>query len=784
MKKINPEVENNYIGFIDDILANRKVYLENTISRLQLIQSHYNYLPAQAIQYLAKKTRIEENTILGIATFYKQFRLTPAGTHTVKVCVGTACHVSGAEDIYAAFKSNLNISDEEDTDSEKNFSIVKAACLGCCMLAPVIQIDDRIYGYVSPDRTGEILEIFLKENAAKGRKNKGLYTPKVKSAQVLLCRCSSCMAAGANRIEQSINETISHHKLNMGVKSVSCTGFSYKAPYFEIHSENAEPVKIPNADSEQIESILLAYSGKNNVKHRLRYYYNRFFEKVLYPNSSILLQNNELYRDNEYIDNQKQIATEHAGLSDPLNIKEYKERDGLQALELCQKMKNPQSVIDIIRNSGLRGRGGGGFPSVEKWQRIRNAKADEKYLICNADEGDPGAFMDRMLLESFPFRVLEGIVIACLTLNVKTALIYVRAEYPLAAKRIKHAISIIEDEGLFSAENTNSNGINIEVVEGAGAFVCGEETALIKAIEGQRGIPTTRPPYPDEKGLWGKPTLVNNVETFSLIPWIIRSDKGAFNRLGTENSRGSKTFALAGKIKRSGLIEVPMGISIRKIVETIGGGMKDVSVFKAVQIGGPAGGCIPESLSDNLIDFDSLKSLGAIMGSGGLVVLDQHDCIVELARYFMEFAVDESCGRCTYCRVGCLRILELLEQLVSGKADSQTLTKLEDLAKLVQVRSKCGLGKGSVNPLLTGLKHFREEYEAHLHGKCPAGQCKELIHFKVNDGLCIGCTKCAQVCPSGAITPAPYENQFIDDSKCIKCGSCKKVCPEGAIDVY
>jgi len=277
---------------------------------------------------------------------------------------------------------------------------------------------------------------------------------------------------------------------------------------------------------------------------------------------------------------------------------------------------------------------------------------------------------------------------------------------------------------------------------------------------------------------------VNNVETFSLIPWIIRSDQGSFNGLGTANSRGTKTFALAGKIKRSGLIEVPMGISIREIVEIIGGGMKEGSEFKAVQIGGPAGGCIPESLSENLIDFDSLKSLGAIMGSGGLVVLDQHNCIVELARYFMEFAVDESCGRCTYCRVGCLRLLELLENLVSGKADSQTLTKLEYLAKLVQVRSKCGLGKGSVNPLLTGLKHFREEYEAHLNGKCPAGQCKELIHFKVNDDLCIGCTKCAQACPSGAITPAPYENQYIDDEKCIKCGSCKKVCPEGAIDVY
>ena len=783
MKKINPESENIYEPFIDDLFSRNSEPSGNIIPYLQAVQNRYNYLPAQAFGYLSQKSGIEENRILSIATFYKQFRLTPAGEHTVKVCVGTACHVNGAEKIYTSFLDNLNITDGEDTDSDRKFSIVKAACLGCCMLAPAVQIDDRTYGFVDADNTGGILESFLREEASGNKKAERTPGTRKAESEILICRCSSCLAAGALQIEDAINDTIGRYKLDMDIRQVGCTGLSYKAPYFEIHSGNSEPFRAGNADPGQIDSLLLKYAGKKSVKNKIKYFYNHLLDKILNP-SDRGTEINESGDDSEYTGKQKQIATEHAGLADPLSLDEYIARDGLKALNICLSENDPGKTIDIIRDSGLRGRGGAGFPSADKWEKLLNAGPGQKYLICNADEGDPGAFMDRLLLESFPLRVLEGIAIACLTLSVKTAIIYVRAEYPLAAVRIKKAIQLCMENRVWGADADNTKlGFEIKVVEGAGAFVCGEETALIAAVQGERGIPSTRPPYPSEKGLFGFPTLINNVETFALLPWIIRSDKSGFRNLGTAKSRGTKTFALAGKIKRSGLIEVPMGISIAEIVKKIGGGMKEGSIFKAVQIGGPAGGCIPASLADSKIDYDSLRSLGAIMGSGGLVVLDQNDCIVELARYFMEFAVEESCGRCVYCRVGCRRMLELLEKLTNGTADSGTLERLEQTALLVKERSKCGLGKGSVNPFLSGLKHFRDEYEAHVKGTCPAGHCRELIRFKINPDLCIGCTKCAQACPSGAITANPYRKQIIDNELCIKCGSCRQVCPQGAVDV-
>lgn len=782
MKTINPEVKNPYIDFIDDLLIRQRVYQGNIISRLQAVQDYYHYLPRQALQYLAAKSSLEENHLLSIATFYKQFRLVPAGAHIVRVCVGTACHVKGAESIFQSFKDSLDIKDEDDTDAGKRFTVVKTACLGCCMLAPAVQIDQRTYAYVSPEKSGSILEGFLRESSLK-KKPFTPYIPRQHKAEILICRCSSCMAAGSSNIEESIKKTIKRYKLDLKIKDVGCTGFSYKAPYFEIHSPKRLPIKIANAREDQIESILLSYLGESGLKTKSLYYFNHLVDYFIDPQNAFSFEDHKS-EDDDYIRRQKQLATEHAGLADPLSLQEYQDIGGLRALQTCLKQNNPRAVIQKIKGSGLRGRGGGGFPTAQKWQKILDAEENPRYLICNADEGDPGAFMDRLLLESFPFRVLEGILIASRTLSVETALIYVRAEYPLAAARIKEALRLFQQEGLLDQSGRKGQTLKVEVIEGAGAFVCGEESALIKAVQGERGIPASRPPYPAEKGLWGKPTLINNVETFALIPWLLRSPEEGFGKLGTQNSRGTKTFALAGKIKRSGLIEVPMGMSIREIVEKIGGGMQEGSIFKAVQIGGPAGGCIPASLSDSLIDYDSLKELGAIMGSGGMVVLDQQDCLVELARYFMEFAVNESCGLCLYCRVGCQRMLEMLEQLVAGKANPRSLEQLEKTAELVRKRSKCGLGRGSVNPFLSGLKHFRPEYEAHLEGRCPAGQCKELIHFQVDPEKCIGCTKCAQVCPAGAILARPYQSQYIDDSQCVKCGSCVKICPEGAIHVH
>jgi NADH-quinone oxidoreductase subunit F len=414
---------------------------------------------------------------------------------------------------------------------------------------------------------------------------------------------------------------------------------------------------------------------------------------------------------------------------------------------------------------------------------VRDAPGETKYLICNGDEGDPGAFMDRMLLESYPYRVLEGMIIAAYAVGAREGFLYVRAEYKLAVQRLREAIRHCEERGLLGEDILGSGfSLRLRVWEGAGAFVCGEETALIASIEGRRGHPHLRPPYPAEQGLWGRPTAISNVETYASIPYILRVGAEDYAALGTEHSKGTKVFALAGKVARGGLIEVPMGVTIRQIVEEIGGGVADGQRFKAVQIGGPSGGCLPAELSDTPVDYEALTGAGAIMGSGGLVVLDDRDCMVDIARYFLEFTQRESCGKCTFCRLGTHQMLAILTRLCTGHSRPGDLERLEELAHAVQAASLCGLGRTAPNPVLTTLRYFREEYEAHLHGRCPAGRCKALITYRVTD-KCLGCTKCAQACPSQAIALRPHERQEIDAEKCTRCDTCRNVCPVGAVTV-
>jgi NADH:ubiquinone oxidoreductase subunit F (NADH-binding) len=453
----------------------------------------------------------------------------------------------------------------------------------------------------------------------------------------------------------------------------------------------------------------------------------------------------------------------------------------------------PDKIIDKIEKSGLRGRGGGGFPTGNKWALVRGARGDTKYIICNGDEGDPGAFMDRMILESFPFRVIEGMAIAAHAVGASEGYIYIRAEYPLAIQRIKKALKLCTQHGILGNKisglkgssgpnNDTPEGFHLKLVEGAGAFVSGEETALIAAIEGRRGMPRFRPPYPDSRGLRNLPTLVNNVETFAVIPWIIRNNLKNFTGIGTESSKGTKTFALAGKIVRGGLVEVPMGITLREIVYEIGGGIQGGKALKAVQVGGPSGGCVPASLADTVVDYDALIDAGAIMGSGGLVVLDETDCMVDIARYFMTFTQAESCGKCTYCRIGTKCMLEILERFCTGEGTDRDLGELERLAKITSSGSLCGLGRTAPNPVLSTIKHFRDEYVEHIHGRCPAKKCKELITFRITDD-CIGCTRCSQRCPAEAIPMKPYTRHEIDQDKCTKCGTCETVCPADAVIV-
>jgi NADH-quinone oxidoreductase subunit F len=468
------------------------------------------------------------------------------------------------------------------------------------------------------------------------------------------------------------------------------------------------------------------------------------------------------------------IVLENCGEIDPLNIDEYLARAGYQALAKCRELP-PETVIEAIAKSGLRGRGGAGFPTGTKWKLARANADPQKYVICNGDEGDPGAFMDRLVLESDPHRVLEGLAIAAYAVGATQGYLYIRAEYPLAVRHTRAALVQATERGLLG-------GLRLEVREGAGAFVCGEETALIQSLEGKRGMPTLRPPYPVDRGFRGKPTIINNVETLACVPWILRHGAEAFAAFGTGTSRGTKVFALAGKINRGGLIEVPMGITIREVVEEIGGGIKHGRKFKAVQLGGPSGGCIPARLADTPIDYDALAQTGAIMGSGGMVVLDERDCMVDIARFFLKFTQAESCGKCTFCRIGTKRMLEILERLCAGEGRRDDLETLATLADYVSRGSLCGLGQTAPNPVLTTLRYFHEEYQAHLEGRCPAGRCPALIRYRVNDN-CIGCTLCAQVCPVGAIAYRPYERHEVDERLCTRCDMCRQACQDEAVEV-
>ncbi|HDP95219.1 MAG TPA: NADH-quinone oxidoreductase subunit NuoF [Candidatus Aminicenantes bacterium] len=490
-------------------------------------------------------------------------------------------------------------------------------------------------------------------------------------------------------------------------------------------------------------------------------------------------------REAAFFSKQKRIVLSNCGIIDPGSIDDYIDRDGYQAVRKAISGMTPEEVIEMIQSSGLRGRGGGGFSTGLKWKFARMAKGDQKYVICNADEGDPGAFMDRSVLEGDPHAVLEGMMVAAYAIGADEGYIYVRAEYPKAIQRLRRAIAQCEERGfLGKGIFGGKTDLNLHIKEGAGAFVCGEETALIASIEGKRGVPRIRPPFPAIKGLWGKPTNINNVETYANVPWIVRNGADAFASMGTERSKGTKVFALAGKIAKSGLVEVPMGITINEIVQDIGGGIRDGKAFKAVQMGGPSGGCIPACMGDLNIDYDEITKTGAIMGSGGMVVLDETTCMVDMAKYFLTFTQNESCGKCTFCRLGTKRMLEILQRITEGRGREGDIELLEDLAEKVRSSSLCGLGQTAPNPVLTTLKYFREEYEAHINEKrCPAGVCKALFHYRIKPDTCVGCTLCARKCPVNAISGEVKKSHVIDQDACIKCGMCYQVCRFDAVEI-
>ena len=780
-------MKDNITGIVDRIVGRIGKTTDKVIPLLQAIQQEFNYLPEEALQRVCDTTDIVPSSVYGIATFYSQFRLRPVGKHIIKVCVGTACHVKGAMLVHDALRRELKLHNHEDTDAGGTFTIEQVACLGCCTLAPVVQIDDVTYGHVTTGKVPEILDDFLhlKRSPAAPAVAPTLDGVERVQGEIRIGLGSCCVASGSAAVKSEIENTLRRNNIHVNVKHVGCVGICNQVPILEIQKPGEAPSFYAKIKPEEVNEVIRHHFKPEKAMPRLRNSLYNVFDQLVtkdMPHSVKHYSSGETDTPvAEFLHGQVSIATEYRGEMKPSDINEYKSRDGFKALHSCLHEKSPADVIDIIAKSGLRGRGGAGFPTGVKWKLVREAVSEEKFMICNGDEGDPGAFMDRMLLESYPFRILEGMIIAAYAVGAHNGLFYIRAEYPLAVKRIREAIEICRHEGILGDHVLGSGfSFDVRIFEGAGAFVCGEETALIASVEGKRGLPTMRPPYPANKGLHGKPTLINNVETLSLISWIIRHGAEAFNSIGTENSKGTKVFALAGKISRGGLIEVPMGISIRKIVEEIGGGIPDGKKFKAIQIGGPSGGCIPASMADIPIDYASLTAAGAMMGSGGLIVLDESDCMVDIARYFLSFTQDQSCGRCTFCRIGTRRMLEILEKISNGKGTDGDLAELESLALKTKSGSICGLGKSAPNPVLTTLRYFKEEYEAHIHGKCPTGKCKGLVKYSITTD-CIGCTRCAQQCPSGAITATPYEIHVVDNEKCIQCDICRQACPVNAV---
>ena len=771
----------------DQIIAEKGRSIDAVIPILQAIQEEYNYLPEEALQRVADTTDISLERIYGISTFYSQFRHQAVGKHMIKVCVGTACHVKGAMQVYDAFKRELKISEKDETDADGLFTVDKVACLGCCTIAPVVQIDQTTFGHVEPSKVKEIIDDFLSSNgnpdASKLAANAG---NNGQEGEVRIGLGSCCVASGSSDVKHELERSLKSLQSKVEVKQVGCVGICNQVPLLEIHKPNEKPTYYTKIKAEEVDEVIRKHFRSKNFWKRWKSDLSGMIDNYVrsdIPKSVKRYASEEVDSPvAEFLDGQMNIATEHRGFLQPTDLEEYLRLGGFQAFRKALKQSREDTIL-TIEESGLRGRGGGGFPSWRKWKMVKEAKSSHKYIICNGDEGDPGAFMDRMLLESYPFRVIEGMLIGAYAVGANNGLMYIRAEYPLAVKRIKEAIYYCEKAGLIGKNILDSGfDFSLKVFEGAGAFICGEETALIASMEGKRGLPSMRPPYPAVSGFHQQPTLINNTETFAMVSWILREGAQKFSAIGTEKSKGTKVFALAGKINRGGLIEVPIGISIREIVERIGGGIPKGKTFKAVQIGGPSGGCIPASMADIPIDFESLSEAGAMMGSGGLVVLDEDDCMVDIAKYFLSFTQDQSCGKCTFCRIGTKRMLDLLEKITSGNGKMEDLETLEKLAYSTIKGSLCGLGRSAPNPVLSTLKYFREEYLAHIDGKCQTGKCTEMIEYFIEDS-CIGCTKCAQDCPTEAIAFKPYEIHVVDDEKCIKCDICRQVCPVDAVIV-
>lgn len=736
------------LSLMEGVLRQYQDDSTSLIMILQQAQAIYGYLPQEVIYHVAERTGNSPAKVMGVATFYSYFRLKPMGIYQIMLCDGTACHVNGSDRIRAAITQELGIHNGETTE-DGMFTLNEVACLGCCSLAPVMMINGDTYGNLTPEKTINILRQLRQRESGEG-------------IRILVGQGSCGVSAGAGRVAKVLAGHMTATD-SFTVETTGCIGMCYLEPIVDIYEGEKLLHRLVKVTETDALGIVEAVRKKD-------------FSKL----EAMFISDD----DARFLKKQKRVALRHCGVVDPTSIDDYIKNDGYKAIDKALQM-TPEEVIEEVKVSGLAGRGGAGFPTWFKWNAARNAEGEHKHLICNADEGDPGAFMDRAVIESDPHSLIEGMLIGAYAIGASDMYVYIRAEYPLAVERLGNAIEQARSRGLLG-ENILGSGfscdLNIKI--GAGAFVCGEETALIESMEGKRGMPRLKPPFPAQSGYLNEPSNINNVETFANVAWIINNGGAAFAAMGTENSKGTKVFALTGKVQRGGLVEVPMGNSLRDVIFDIAGGIKDGRSYKAVQMGGPSGGCIPADLVDTPIDYKALSATGAIMGSGGMVVMDDSTCMVNIARFFLDFTARESCGKCVPCRIGTTRMMEILNRICDGQGQEGDIEMLEQLCVSIKDGSLCGLGQTAPNPVLTTIRYFRDEYEAHIRDKkCPAHECSALLKISIDPTKCKGCTICARKCPVECISGERKTPHVIDQSSCIKCKQCVSSCKFDAIVV-
>ncbi len=697
----------------------------------------------------------------------------------VRIQVGSATceNAAGAAEVFSEFKKHIEAS------GRKDIVLRKTGCTGRCSCEPIVGIllPGEIpvkYERVTRDLVHEIFTSHVQGGQPLFGKILDNKSETLHEYEFMFCGGELCGRKEDNSFRRLFEQKLRAAGVSeerVSVVSANCFGLCRVDQAGKVDHILVRPSKVVYRvqDDSDLDEIIRSHVMEGKIVERLRVEARGISQRFF-----------NLYGDVSFFNRQTRLALRNSGVINPEDIYEYIHYNGFEALAKSLSKNDPKWVIDEVTASKLRGRGGGGYPTGLKWSTAAKEPGDVKYVICNADEGDPGAFMDRSMLEGDPFSVIEGMIIGGFAVGAHEGFFYIRAEYPMAIKRVQSAIELSRRHGLLGKNILGSDfHFDLEIRLGAGAFVCGEETALIHSIEGERGEPRIRPPYPAQEGLWGKPTVINNVETFANIPVVIHYGGEWFSRIGTAKSGGTKVFALAGKVKHTGLVEVPMGTTLREIVHNIGGGTSSGKALKAIQTGGPAGGCLPAKWIETPIDFETLTQAGSIMGSGGMIVMDEDDCMVDIAKFYMGFSQDESCGKCTPCREGTKRMLEILEKITSGEGTPEDLEHLERLGKLVKKTSLCGLGRAAPNPVLSTLTHYREEYIAHVMEKrCPARKCVALIHYEINAEACVGCTACAKNCPVTCISGQPKKTHVIDQSRCIRCGRCFQVCRFGAVD--